>query len=312
MRAIPINESPVTDRFKAHAALFTATLIFGGNYTIAKIPMDGGYIDPLPFILLRVCGAGLLFWLFHALFVQERVERRDFGRLALCALFGVAINQMMFFSGLELTSPINASLIMTTTPMMVLLASYALLGERITLQKIAGIGTGATGAILLITYGKEVTFSSEQSLGDLMIAINATSYGLYLVLVKSLMRKYNPLTVIKWVFSFGLLFVLPFGLGGLQTTPWHTFSTDIWLSVAYVVLGTSFLAYLLNVYALKMVNASIVSIYIYLQPLLATLIAIAFTSEKLLGIQLVSGTLIFMGVYLVSKPDKKKKDIGES
>ena len=262
--------------------------------------MNGGYIQPLGFILLRVITGVTLFWIVHSIAVKERIDRKDFPRLILCGLFGVAMNQMFFFSGLEYTTPINASLIMTTTPILVLVASAIMLSEAITSRKILGILLGAAGAILLIAWGQSVSFTHEGRLGDAFIGINACSYGIYLVLVKRLLRKYKPLTVIKWVFTFGLCFVLPFGFQQLQMVEWHTFSTTIWAAVLYVLLFTTFFAYLLNVFALQKLSPAIVSIYIYLQPLLATTIALLAGRDNLSFIKIVAGILIFTGVFFVS------------
>ena len=285
---------------KAHIFLFLVSLIFGANYSIAKIVMDDNYLQPLAFILLRVASGLFLFWIFHRFFVQERIERKDLRLLFLCAVFGVAINQTFFFAGLKLTTPINASLILTTTPILVLLISAGVLKEKITWIKLLGISLGATGAVLLITYGQNLHFSQQGLKGDLLVLINACSYALYLVLVKKLMKKYHPLTVVKWVFFFGFFLVLPVGWKQLQEADWHQFSPGIWVAVIYVLVFTTFLAYLLNAYALAAVSPSIVSIYIYLQPFLATIIALALGKDQLTLVKVLAGGLIFMGVFLVS------------
>ena len=288
--------------FRAHFALALVALIYGANYSIAKVVLDGGFLTPPAFILLRVVSGLLLFSAFHRYFVGERIERTDWGRLVLCGLFGVAVNQMFFFMGLKLTNPINASLIMTTTPILVLVASSLLIGERITSKKLLGIALGASGAAILILYGNQLVFSRNGVLGDLLIFVNATSYGIYLVLVKSLMKKYHPVTVMRWSFTFGLLFVFPFGIGGLTEATWHIFPPAVWLSFAYVLLCTTFLAYLFNAYALSIVNPSVVSIYIYLQPVIATLVALFLGQAELSTARIGAAVLIFVGVYLVSSP----------
>lgn len=292
---------------KAHIALFIVALIYGANYTIAKIVMDEEHLHPIGFIFLRIITGASLFWLFHTLYVKEKVERKDLGRLALCGLFGVAINQLFFLMGLHWTKPINASLIMTTTPILVLVVSAILLGERITILRVVGILIGAVGAGILIAYGKNISFSSRGLVGDIMIFVNATSYGLYLVLVKNLMKKYHPVTVIKWVFTFGLLYVIPIGTPFLLQTNWGGFSSQAWLAFAYVLLFTTFFAYLLNAFALSVVSPSIVSIYIYLQPLMASLIAVLWGADNLTPMKVAAGGLIFIGVYLVSAIRIKKR-----
>ena len=296
--------------WKAHLALFAVAVIYGGNYIIAKDVMDKGYVLPLAFILLRVVSATLLFWLFHLIYVRERIRNRaDWIRLALCGLFGVALNQMFFFSGLKLTFPINASLIMTTTPVLVLVVSALLIGERITSRKVLGIALGAGGAILLIAYGREMRFGGPSLKGDLLVFLNASCYGIYLVLVKPLMKKYNAITVVKWVFTFGLLGVIPFGLPQLTASDWGAFPTYIYFSIAYVLVFTTFFAYLFNAYALRAVNPSVVSIYIYLQPLLAAALSLMLGMEKLTPNKWVAAILIFVGVYLVSWKKQSPKRV---
>lgn len=288
---------------KAHLALLTVALIYGANFVIAKEVMNGGYIEPLGFILMRAGSATILFWIFHQLFIKEKVERKDFPLLMLCGLLGVAINQMFFFSGLKLTQPINAALIMTTSPIIVMMAAPFISGERITSRKLLGMAIGAIGAIFLISYGKSVQFNKAGLLGDLFIFINATSYSLYLVIVKKLMPKYHPITIVKWVFTFGLIIIIPFGFQQAMAVNWSTFSINIWLAFFYVLLFTTFFAYLLNATALKVVDSSAAAIYIYLQPLIATVIALALSKDELNTAKVISGLLIYLGVYLVgSKP----------
>ncbi len=286
----------------AHFFLFSAALLYGANYTIAKLVLDDGYIQPLGFIMLRVLTATTLFWVTDRLFIRERIERQDLPRLVLLAIFGVALNQMLFFSGLKLTYPIHAALIMTTTPILILLISSVMLRERITRNKVAGILLGISGAVMLIlsnsgaSADRAASGHSAHILGDLMVFINALSYAVYLVLARKLMRKYHPITVVKWAFTFGILFVLPFGGRQLAVVDWHSFSTGIWLAVVYVVVGTTFLAYMFNALALKMVSPSVVGTYIYLQPLLATLIALALGADVLTAAKVLSGLLIVLGV----------------
>ncbi|MEO1628329.1 MAG: DMT family transporter [Bacteroidota bacterium] len=292
----------MSEQLKAHIALFLVALIYGGNYTIAKEVMNNGYIQPIGFILLRICTATVLFQLYFHWRIRETVDRSDYLRFLLCAMFGVAINQISFFSGLEHTTPINASLIMTTTPILVLVSSALLIGEKITWRKILGIALGAAGAIQLIVLGKSVQFEQAQLYGDLLVLVNAVSFAIYLVLVKSLMAKYHPITVISWVFPIGLVLALPFGWQELSLVNWSDFPPSIWLAVLYVLLCATVLAYFFNTYALSIVQPSTVSIYIYLQPLLASAIALIFAKDVLQMEKVLAGILIFIGVYLVSIP----------
>lgn len=290
---------------KPHLAILGANLIYGVNYSIAKDVMPT-FIKPFGFIFCRVLGALILFTLVSSFF-KEKIEKKDFGRLAICGFFGVAANQLMFFYGLNLTNPINAGIIMTANPIMVLLASAFILNTRITYLKIIGLVLGISGALMILLFKKEFSFGSETWVGDLFIFLNATSYAIYLVLVKPLMHKYSPITVIKWVFTFGFLYVIPFGVNQFTEINWTSFTGDIWLKFAFVIIATTFLAYLFNIYGLKRLNPSIVSTYIYLQPLIAALFAIWVGKDSFTWIKLTAAVLIFTGVYLVSKPAKTRE-----
>lgn len=284
---------------KAHLALLGANLIYGINYTVAKELMPT-FLSPFGFIFCRVAGALLLFWLLSGFVKKERVLKKDLLRLAICGVFGVAGNQLMFFYGLNLTSPINASIIMTCNPILVLIISAIIIRERVTFRKIGGIFLGLSGALGLILYNNPLSMSSSNSIGDLFIFLNASSYAIYLVLVKPLMQKYSPITVIKWVFLFGFLLVIPFGLEGFLAIEWSSFQASTWIAFLFVVLGTTFLAYLFNIFGLKELNPSVVSTYIYSQPLIATLVAISFGKDELSWAKVFAAIAIFIGVYLVS------------
>ena len=258
------------------------------------------FIQPFGFIFCRISGALLLFWLFAQFTEREKVTPKDLGLLAICGAFGVAANQLMFFYGLNLTSPINASIILTCNPILVLVISAIVIKERITSRKIVGIGLGLTGALGLILFKGTSALSSDGFVGDLFVFLNATSYAVYLVLVKPLMQKYKPMTVIKWVFFFGFIYVIPFGFSEFQGINWSEFTTNIWWAFIFVVLGTTFLAYLFNIYGLTELSPSVVSIYIYSQPLIASIMAIALQKDELSYEKIIAAIFIFTGVYLVS------------
>lgn len=296
---------------KAHIALLGANLIYGANYMIAKGVMPNK-IDPSAFIFLRIVGAGILFWLIKS-FIKEQIAKKDFLRLIFCGLLGVAANQLLFFHGLNLTSPIDASIIITAIPIVVLIFSALILKEKITKNKLLGLLIGGIGAVLLIWYGNKAEGTSSL-LGNLLIFLNACSYGLYLVLVKPLMKKYNSLTVISWVFLFGFFFMLPFGLPDILQTDFSVFTTNTYAVIAFVILGTTFLAYLFNIYALNYVAPSVNGSYVYLQPaisfLMVSLYATVFNqteyAQDINAIKITSCLLVILGVYLISKQPKLK------
>ena len=292
----------------AHISLFLANLIYAINYTFAKDVMPN-FIQPSGFILLRVIGAVTLFSIMYFLFVKERVDMKDIIHLSICGVFGVAINQLLFFNGLNITTPINAAIIMTINPVLVIIMSAIILSEKINIRKGIGIALGLAGASSLILNAGSLNGSADFMLGNTFVFINAASYGLYLVLVKPLMQKYHPITVMFYVFGFGFLYVLPFGYNELLAVEWTSFPTKIIWKVCFVVVFTTVIAYLLNSFALKKLNPSTVSIYIYTQPVLATLFAIFSNSDTLDELKIISASVIFLGVYLVSvRPLKDKKN----
>ncbi|MDJ0644815.1 MAG: DMT family transporter [Flavobacteriaceae bacterium] len=285
---------------------FVVAIIYGLNYIIAKDVMPT-YVKPFGFILIRVSGATVLFWILSLFYKKQKIDRSDFGRIALAALFGVCINMLAFFKGLSMTSPINASVIMVTTPILVLILSAIILKEKITVLKVAGITVGLAGAVLLILYGKSVIPGDRPVLGNFLILINASSYGLYLIIVKKLTQKYNALTLVKWLYLFGWIFVIPFGLSELQEVVWQDIPMTIYFNIGFVVIFVTFFAYLLNLFALIRLKPTTLSTFIYLQPLLASIFALLMGKDSLNSTKLIAAVLIFSGVYMVTKSNTIKR-----
>ncbi len=287
-----------------HGSLFLTALLYGGSYTIAKELMPL-WIAPFGFILLRVWIATAFFWAVDPLIRKKREmpTRRDLGLLALCAFFGVAGNMLLFFKGLAISSPINSSVIMVTSPIFILVVAAFYKAEKIGWRKLLGIALGTAGAILLITATPQnsTVITPNSAWGNFMILINAILFATYLVLVRPLMARYQTFTVVKWVFLFGSVMVFPFGWREALQVPWGLFGQAQWAAFAYIILGISILAYWLNAWALKYVTSSVVGTYIYLQPVLATAIALVWGRDMLLLEQVVFAFMIFAGVYLVSE-----------
>jgi drug/metabolite transporter (DMT)-like permease len=294
------------DTAKAHIALMGANLLFGLNYVIAKGIMPD-FMSPKAIILLRVLVTMIVFNIIHLLFIKEKVKRKDLWRFAILGLFGVFINQFLFFEGLNLSTPINSSLIVTTGPIMAFIFSYIILKERISSSKLIGIILGTSGASMLILLAGKLSLSSDTLLGNLLVFINISSYSLYLVLLKSFKFKYRPLTIIKWVFNFGFVFMIPFCFDSLIQTNFELIPANIWLSISFVVIGATIFAYLLNIFALKTLSPMVTSSYMYTQPAIAGITSIIFLHEELTIIKVIAAILIFSGVYFVSI--KKSKSI---
>ena len=283
--------------FYAHLAILGANIIYAVNYGFAKDVMNGGYVPPFTFILFRAIGATLLFWI-TSYFFFEKISRSDLFKFILCGLFGVTANQLMFFKGLELTSTIHASIIMVTSPIIVSILSLIILKEKLQFSKVFGIILGLIGAINIISDNNS-SFGNSGLSGDIFIFLNAICFGLYLIIVKPFMSQYSPITVVKWVFTFGLLGVLPFGIYEINEVNWEM-NNDIILKIGFVIFFTTYLCYLFNIYGVKYVSPTIVSTYIYLQPLLTSFIAVFSGREELNLTVIICSAFIFLGVYLVS------------
>ena len=300
---------------KRNIALIGATLvsiIYGVTFTIAKDVMPN-YIDAYGFIFLRVGGSALLFWavwlVMRLLKVgpNEKIALTDFPRIIACAFFGVALNMLTFFKGLSMTSPISAAVIMVCTPLIVLILSAIIIKEKMQKRKIFGILLGLFGTSFLILYGKSVENNSNVSLGNFLVLVNAVSYGYYLVIVKKLMDKYNAFTFVKWIYLFGFIMVIPFGLSQFQSVDWAILPSDIVGKIGFVVVFSTFFTYLLNLLSMRELKPTLVAVFIYLQPLFATVFAISLGKDELSWVKISSAILIFTGVYLVT--DKKSEQL---
>ena len=286
--------------FKAHLMLLATALIYGANFTIAREILVNENISPLALVLYRMIAAFILFYIFHLFLIKERVQKKDLVQIFIMSVFGIVINQSFFIIGLKYTSPINASLLMTTVPIIVFIFSSLINKEKKSLLKISGIALGFSGVLIIILNKPGISFDGSSMKGDIFIFLNSVSYAYYLVKVKPLFLKYNPITIIKWMFLFGILCLLPFSFRDAINVNWDTFELNTWISFFYVLIFTTFFAYLFNNLALQKLNSSVVSIYIYLQPIIATLIAVIFIKDKLDLLRIIAGIMIFSGIYLVS------------
>jgi drug/metabolite transporter (DMT)-like permease len=295
----------MTESTKAHLALTLSGLLFGANYWIAKglMPL---YMQPMQIIFVRGAMALVLFWLVSLLFKDSTIpERKDHRILALCGLTGIALNQALFFTGLSLTSPVDTALIHSGSPVIVLLFSIWLAGEKTGKSKITGMALGATGAVLLVFQGNFNADGKNQLLGNALIFMNIVSYSLYLVMMKPLMQKYSVITIMKWVFLYGFLFVLPFSLPSFIGMTTNNFTPFAWFSIIYIVVGTTFITYFLTSYSLRTVSAGVAGYYIYMQPVIAALIGILLFNENLTPSKIMAAILVFTGVFLVNRPVTK-------
>jgi drug/metabolite transporter (DMT)-like permease len=289
-------------KIKAHLGLLGTNIFFAINLSAVKYLTGNHFMQPYGMNVIRVGVSAVLFWLMF-LFKPSinRIHRADLPRFLYCALTGIAINQTLFLKGLSITYSIHAVLLMLTTPILITIIASWLLKERLTIYKMAGLGLGISGAILLITAAKNKGSGSNILLGDLLILVNAISYTFYFILVKPLMSKYNPVQVIRVVFTLGFFMVLPFGWSEFSSIDWTPFTTTEYTCLGLIVIGGTFLAYLFNLYGIKVLGASVAGTYIYSQPVFAAIIAMIFLNERLEAYKIFAAVLIFGGVYFCNK-----------
>ena len=280
-------------------------ILYGLNYTFAKAVMNDNFVPPFALTVLRVGGAVILFWILSLFIPKEKIERKDYFKFFVAAIFGVSTNMLFFLKGIELTTPIHAAAIMTIIPVIILILSSIFLKEKITNLKISGVALAFSGALVLTLFGNSDRSGDHVILGNTYIFLNAIFYSVYIILIKKLTTKYHPLTFIKWLFLFGFFMVLPFGYSELQDVQWHSFTPYVSYALIFIVIGATFGTYLLNPIALNKLKASTVGIFIYLQPVIAGLFAVLMGADSIDTLKIIAMILIFSGVYLVSLKSKK-------
>ena len=291
----------MNSKTKAHLAVLIANLIFGAGYAVIKT-ITPAYLAPYSLNVVRVVVSLVLFW--SLLFFKPSkvsIDKKDIPLFILCGITGVVINQIMFVKGLALTSAIHSSLLSLATPIFITIIAIWLIGEKFSINKLIGLLLGIGGATLLVLVKDGQSNNGSSLLGDLFVLINAISFAFYMVLVKPLMEKYNAVHVLRWVFTFGSIFILPVAYPDFIATDWSLFGTPQWLALAFVVLLVTFLSYLFTVYGLQELGPSVTGAYIYTQPVFATIIAMVFAGEHFTFIKAAAAVLIFSGVYLVNR-----------
>lgn len=290
----------MTKRQLALVAASFVALFYAANYSVAKTVMPH-YIQPFGFILFRVTGAAILFWLVGFFGPKETINKKHYPRVFFGSFFGMALNMLAFFYGLNLTTPINAAVMMVMAPIITFVLAVVFLREKIRLKRVLGLAIGVMGAVIMITYGKgNISNAPNPTLGNLLIFVNASAYAAYLIIVKKLTQIYHPFTFIKWMYTLGVIMVLPFGLKQVLEMPFEIIPLSGYLSIAYVVVFVTFGTYLLNIFAIKILKPTTVAVFIYFQPFLATVFAVILGTDSMDLIKLIAAGFILLGVYLVS------------
>jgi drug/metabolite transporter (DMT)-like permease len=283
----------------AHLSLLAANIIYGLNYSIAKSVMPEA-IKPFALVTVRSVSTAFLFWITSLFMPKEPVNRKDLLFLFGVSFFGVVINQTLFLVGLNLTSPINSSIILSTNPIFAFVFAAFILKERITFLKGTGLAIGLSGVLLLILQNGTPDIASSTFLGDIFTLINTISWAFYTVVIKRMLEKYHPVTVMKWTFLFGMLVNIPAGYHEWSTMDWSAISVNSWLGICFVVVFATYLGYLLISFGLKRLSPTIVSTYTYTQPVIAAYLASMMGQDHIDLVMIVSALLIFAGVFVVS------------
>jgi drug/metabolite transporter (DMT)-like permease len=284
----------------AHLSLLAANIIYGLNYSIAKSVMPD-HIKPLALVSLRSIITASLFWITSLFMPKEPVNRKDLLFLFGCSFFGVVINQVLFLAGLNLTSPINSSIILSTNPIFAFVFAALILKERISFLKGSGLAIGLSGVLLLILQNGTPDLGSSTFIGDVFTLVNTISWAFYTVIIKRMLEKYHPVTVMKWTFFFGMLITIPAGYNQWSTMDWSSIPLNAWLGIGFVVLFATYLGYLLISFGLRRLSPTIVSTYTYTQPIIAAYIASMMGQDHIDIVMVASALLIFTGVFVVSR-----------
>ncbi len=283
----------------AHLSLLAANIIYGLNYSIAKAVMPG-YIKPFALVSIRSISAAALFWITSLFIPKEPVTRKDLLFLFACSFFGVVINQTLFLVGLDMTTPVNSSIILSINPIFAFIFAALILKERITFLKGTGLAIGLSGVLLLILQNGVPDLGSNTFLGDIYTMVNTISWAFYTVIIKRMLEKYHPVTVMKWTFLFGMLSNIPAGYHQWSTMDWSAIPLTAWLQIGFVIVGATYLGYLLITFGLRRLSPTIVSTYTYIQPIIAAYLATIMGQDHITIVMIVSALLIFAGVFVVS------------
>lgn len=291
---------------KGHLAVLLTNLFFAVNYSVIKL-ISPQPIGPYALNVLRVVISLIFFWgIWLMSDTPAGFQKKDWGRFVLCGLTGIALNQMLFIKGLTLTSTIHASLLILITPVMVTAFALWVLKERFTIYKAFGLALGIGGATFLILQ-RSSSSVDESVLGDILILANAVFYSIYFIIVKPLTKLYSPLHVIRWVFTIGFFFILPFGWQQTMEIEWSRFAWYHFAGLFSLSFLGTFLAYYFNAYGIRVLGAGVTGSYIYTQPFIVVLIATLFLNENLTWQKIISGVMILAGVYLVSYRSRENR-----
>ena len=296
-------------KLKGHSSMLGANVMWGLMSPVAKFVMVGGAVTPLVVTDLRITGAMVLFWIASFFQKPERVAPKDLLKLLGASLLAIVFNQGCFIFGVGLTSPVDASIITTSMPLLAMVLAAIYLKEPITGKKVLGIAVGATGALLLILGSHQVSeakaIGNHYIWGDLLVLLAQFSYALYFVLFKNFVNKYSLITIMKWMFTYAFICALPFSYNDLLHTEWKSLQNTEIGALVFIVVGSTFISYVLIVIGQKNLRPTVAGMYNYVQPLVASIVAVCWGMDTFNFVKIISVALIFGGVYLVTNSRSK-------
>lgn len=286
--------------YRGHVAMFGANLIFGLNTPISKTVLVHGAVSPYALTFFRMAGAAALFWAASLFTKREYVKPKDVLLLFFASLFGIQLNQVSFLIGLSMTSPIDASVIVTLTPILTMVLAALFLKEPITWKKAIGVLIGASGALMLILTGTHINGTGGSMAGNMLCILSTLAFATYLTVFRNLIRRYSPVTLMKWMFLFAAVCCSPLCYKDITTIDYASLSWDMYLRIAYVVAAATFFSYMLIPIGQKFLRPTVVSMYNYVQPIVSSLIAVALGLDIFGWTKAAAALLVFTGVYIVT------------
>ncbi len=284
-----------------------AEFMWGVSAPLGKVILAGG-VTPLMLTDCRMVGAAALFWVLSLFTGRERVEGRDLLLMFFASLFGIVLNQGLFLFGLGLTSPVNASIITTSSPIITMVLAAVFLGEPVSRLKVGGVFLGALGALILIAGGGGSGDAEGSPLGDVLVVAAQLSFSCYLVLFKRLTSRYSPVTLMKWMFTYASVCVIPFSYNEWACAGLGDVGSDAWWGVAAFVVGPTFVSYLLLPVGQRFLRPTVTAMYNYVQPIVATLAAVWMGVGGFSVLKGVAVVLVFCGVGMVTR-SKSREDM---
>lgn len=294
----------------AHAAMLANSILFGLNTSFGKEVLSNGAVSPLALNTFRVTGAALLFWAVSLFLPREKVDKRDLPILFIASLFAVQINQLTFLLALSMTTAVNCAIINTTLPIFTMLMAAAYLHEPITWKKGLGVAVGAAGAVTLILSSNGMLGGGNIK-GDLLCLLSASLYACYLVFFKRIINTYSAVTLMKWMFLFAAICTAPVCWGDFAKVDFASLSAADWGDIAFVVIGATFITYLLIPVGQRNLRPTVVSMYNYIQPIVAMLVSIIMFGEMFTWYKAVAMLLVFAGVRLVTRSRSRAQMVAQ-